>query len=459
MNQARPTTGPIPKDRAPNPLPRPAGQVTRPAPKAAPAPQPAPRSVGTQTTQMPPAPPQRRRGAPTKAERAAALAAEIEPQPQYEEQTDVIEGQEGEGQTDPIYAEQAHGVGEDAPIDEADADYAEPEVEPAPAPKHTRPSPAPRPQQTYTNPKPVPPTTRPATRPVAAPRTAAEHRSANGGQVRGGAELAKRHTTAIQNANHPQQQQTSALKGDILIPRILLMQGSSQLVKDRKAQVGDIVRSGNGERLGGSTGPDSPAEAVDVIPLALSQSWTIMSGDGKTFLGTEPRDASNDAFPWEFVDQATGEEKRRLKTIDAIVMVAQDIERIHGQGGVEVDEEGIPLDLDSSVILPHAVSFKSTGFTAGKGVSTFFARVEALMKTHPLTRPYHFTLPLTCTVDSDSENEWYVFEVGTAKRTKSELVPESKTWFETVATKKYVLQDEASAEQSVEEAITQPRQF
>lgn len=463
------TTGPIPKDRASVPVPaRRAGTPTTAPAARAPAPT-APRPAAPTPRAAAPAPrpavkppvPQAatttaKRGAPSKADRAARLAAleaeldaneaaeaaaaQDETTP-FDDGSGVVEGAEGEVE-EQIVADEPDAVEPtEAELVEQEAEAMEAELEVAP----TRVTHAQNPSPTRTTQRP------PAPRPVQ-PTTPVEHRAASG-NVRQGKELATRHTTNVAVSKQPHT--SSSLKGDIIIPRILLMQGSSQMVKDRKAQVGDIVRSSNGERLGGSRGPDEKADPVNIIPLSLSQSWTIMSGDGKTFIGTQPRNEANDSDPWEF-EGDDGEMYRRLKTIEAVVMVASDIERLASGGGVPVDEEGIPLDLDSSLVLPHAVSFKSTGLKAGKGISTFFLRVEALMKTHPLTRPFHFMLPLSCTVDSDDENEWYIFDVGPSKRTPGELVQDAKGWFETVTTRNVVAPDELAAEQEADEAVAAP---
>jgi len=359
----------------------------------------------------------RRRGAPTRAEKEA-LAAQRALANAEAPMDEVVEGQEGEEAPEAVVE---HDVSEMAAEQAASEALEEQAQAPAPVRRQAPPRAA--------QPAPKAATKAVATRQAPRPPMVAQ----------------------------PQVQQSTALKGDITIPRILLMQGSSQLVKDRKAQVGDIVRSSNGERLGGSNGPDQPADEVEIIPLALSQSWTIMSEDGKQFIRTEPRTPANDSAPWEFED-TDGQIRKRLKTIDAIVMIASDIDRLQSEGGVAVDEDGVPLDLDSSLVLPHAISFKSTGFQAGKGISTFFARVEALMKTHPLTRPYHFSLPLSCFPQEDDGNEWHVFDIGSARRsndngTKGYRVQEAAHWYETINSRNVILEDEGAAEQRANDAI------
>lgn len=225
--------------------------------------------------------------------------------------------------------------------------------------------------------------------------------------------------------------QTAGIKGDLLIPRVLLMQSLSQLVKDRKAYPGQIVRSSNGERLGGILNPGEPGQSIDVIPLSMMATWTVQLATGNKWLRSEPRTPENDSLPWEFVDEETGEECKRLKTIELIGLLSSDVAK--NTGGVVTDDEDVPESLDDAVLLPIALSFRSSSYTAGKGVSTFFAKVDAARKQHPNTRPYHFTLPIGCVEEANDNGEFFVFEVGGAKKTPKELAAAAAGWYDQLA--------------------------
>src|SRR4051812_2896032 len=61
------------------------------------------------------------------------------------------------------------------------------------------------------------------------------------------------------------------LASDFVTPKILIMQGLSELLKDRTKRLsqGDIVRSTTGEKLGDDKNP------VEFIPLRYNSKWML----------------------------------------------------------------------------------------------------------------------------------------------------------------------------------------
>lgn len=247
-----------------------------------------------------------------------------------------------------------------------------------------------------------------------------------------------------------QHQESSVIKGDLIISKVLLLQDMSDLVKARKAYAGQIVKSPSGEILGGIQNPGEPAIPVEIVPLTMTNSWTIMAAVGNKYLGSVPRTAENDSLPWQFVNE-DGVECKRLKTIDLIALLSADIEK--SSSGANVDEDGIPLNLDDAVLLPVAISFKSTSMLAGKFVATFFAKVEAATKQNPMVRPYHYTMNLSCYQESNDDGSFYVFEAGQSKIAPKPYREPAASWYDQLKSTRFKIEDESESEKKTVEQL------
>lgn len=139
---------------------------------------------------------------------------------------------------------------------------------------------------------------------------------------------------------------------DMLIPKILPMQGLSKLVVARKAQIGDFCDSVSGKKIG------SIDSALEFIPFFCQKSWDISHQlpDG-TYeynrnipLIENPVDKNyNDNLTWE------GEEKnddgklvkvKRIRRLSFFVL--------------------LPSEIKAGGAIPYVLSFKSTSLKEGK---------------------------------------------------------------------------------------------
>lgn len=328
----------------------------------------------------------------------------------------------------------------------------EAELEPvAPIPPR-RPAPAPRqPERQHAVPaarKPAPQHAEPATgaKKIPAAPTAPTARKVEPQQL----PATKQRQPALQVGSRPGVA-GPILKSDLLIPKILLCQGQSKLVTERKAFPGQIVKSPSGDIIGGIHELNAPAEAIELILLRRSQSWTIVEAKDNVFRRSEPRNDANDQLPWHFVD-ADGVECKRLRTVDTICLLTNDVIN-NLAGGGEVDEDGVPVNLDDAVLLPHAFSFKSTGLQAGKFISTVFAKVDAGREKFPNMLPYHFSVDVTVNQDSDGEHDYFVLEAYNTHKTDREHYPAAKAAFEMLQNSNIQIQDENDAEAEVSDRM------
>lgn len=238
---------------------------------------------------------------------------------------------------------------------------------------------------------------------------------------------------AMTYSDRAPQQGSQVLSGDLLIPKVLLMQGLSEFVNERKAAQGDIVRSTTGEILGG------PSKPVEFIPISYQNVWVMQEKVGQKFefRGIEPMTASNQNLPWEFKDK--GADWKRVKCINLFALLPSDIEKEKAAVEKTVKTGEMP---DASVaLMPVMISFRSTSYNAGKKVATHFANVESLKARYPkhysTLKPYCSTLQLGCYADKNDLGQFYVFEVGNGGKTAEEYQKQAAAWEATLGEGSY----------------------
>lgn len=222
-------------------------------------------------------------------------------------------------------------------------------------------------------------------------------------------------------ATLPELADQEILNSDIIIPKILLMQGLSDFVADRKAQIGDIVRSTNAEKVGDDKKP------ISFIPLKLINSWTIgeIVNDKFEFRRMEPRNAKNEDLEWEFVEKGT--DWKRQKTITVLALLPSDITDFAKE--IEsAEKSGEALDLEKT-LMPVAISFKVMSYKAGQAVATFFTKVKSNLQYNKNVAPYKYELALSCEQVENDKGKFMVWKVGASKPISKELLDEAGKWY------------------------------
>lgn len=226
------------------------------------------------------------------------------------------------------------------------------------------------------------------------------------------------------------------VSSDVLIPRLLLMQGISPFVTGRKAQIGQMVKSTTMEVLG------DPEHPVDIVPLRMVSTWTNfeeVQGAGKPqFRGQEPRGkivvndvvTSNEGLPWKYKGP-NGEDMLRKKTVTLYALVPSDVSSYEKEIDRAVKAGEAP-DLNKTV-LPVVLTFQSTSFKhAGKKCASFFNNVRVnAQKLHGkmVIAPFQYILPLSCKEEKKGDQLWYVYDFGAPKPLKDMQVRETAaTW-------------------------------
>ena len=183
---------------------------------------------------------------------------------------------------------------------------------------------------------------------------------------------------------------------DIVIPKILLMQGLSELVSSGKAKLGDYMDSVNETKLGGV---DSP---IEIIPFQMEKFWIHQKFNGKRFeyIKTEKMTAENQSLPWLY--QENGVDHRRMYTFNFYVLVP-------GQ------------------TLPYLLNFSSTSAKAGKELATQMYTTNAINKLPPPA----MVMELGCKIDKNDDGTFAVKTVKPKRKANFEEISSAFEWFKT----------------------------
>lgn len=205
-------------------------------------------------------------------------------------------------------------------------------------------------------------------------------------------------------------EETGISASDLIIPKLHLMQNTSELVGEGKAKLGDVVNLQTMEVVGGFE------KKVEVIPLKLYKTWVIydMSGPKAKYARQEPVTPGNENLPWE--DKENGIPIRRDFTINFYVLLKDDVAK----------EEAFPI----------VISFKRTSLQAGKQMATQVFKMAALGKPS-----YNQTLLLGVSKEKKDTNYYGVFECSKGNLTSEVEKAAAKHWLAMVNSMKYKVDD------------------
>lgn len=145
--------------------------------------------------------------------------------------------------------------------------------------------------------------------------------------------------------------------GDILIPNILLMQGTSKWVPE-DFNIGDLITSVDEDLLA------SRGETIEIIPFVMKKTWVIFT-DEKTpkWVRNEPWNAANDNLPWQFEEEDPEKGIMQLKR-----------QRNYGFYCFVIGDNGI-----DQFAIPSLINFRSSaGFKPGKKIASHFSTMKSM---------------------------------------------------------------------------------
>lgn len=206
---------------------------------------------------------------------------------------------------------------------------------------------------------------------------------------------------------------------DILIPRLMLMQGLSDFVTDGSAKLGDIVRSTTGEVLATKDKP------LAIIPILTHKTWVTLEkvGNKFEFRSIEPVNPTNATAPLEWQQQ--GSLWRRDLSLEFFVLLPSDIAR-ERKALDKITAGEMPDAADA--LFPCHLSFRRTSYQAGKVLSTHFS-TAGRFKLPPASSTFHLSSE---TVKND-QGTFAVLSVKVAGKTSMDDLAVAKRWYDILA--------------------------
>lgn len=210
-------------------------------------------------------------------------------------------------------------------------------------------------------------------------------------------------------------------RSDILIPKLLVMQGMSKQVADEKAQPGEIVNSVTGEVLA-ARGKD-----IRFIPIMQFKSWVKyrMEGASPRYIGQEMFNESNANLPWE--SEENGQKFRNDICLNFYVLLEK--------------------DLEDPGALPYLLSFRRTSYKNGRKLITHFVQCDMAGM-----EPYAKTLNLTGQKQQNDSGTYYIFDVSVAGNTSEKNASKIQDWVKILSSGVHKV-DDSELEESSESGI------
>jgi hypothetical protein len=219
-------------------------------------------------------------------------------------------------------------------------------------------------------------------------------------------QVAEIHAQAAQQ--QAQMQEAGISLVDLEIPKLMLMQSTSELVGEEQAKFGEVVNTMNGEVVGSLTQP------LELIPLKQFKTVRIydMSGKQPKFMRVEEANEKNSSFDAREGNE-TGIPIKRVLNMNFFVLLKKEI--------------------DAGEAFPAVVSFKSTGLAAGKQLATQMFKMIQLDRM-----PYSKSVTLTVKKEKKDTNTYAVFSIEKGENCTPEVCAVSAKWLKALAAAKTV---------------------
>jgi hypothetical protein len=210
-----------------------------------------------------------------------------------------------------------------------------------------------------------------------------------------------------------QYEEPEVLRSDVVVPYLVCMQGMSDFVQARKAQIGEICKSTDPTKLGD---PEHPVNAIFLhYPKA---EWVLEEKPkGKTkyeYRSVMPRGALNETLEWNYWSEAGGDglveadanapgssEWRRVKRLSVFAILLEDLQAERAEQ--EKAAKGEAPDL-SKALTPVIISFRSMSYNAGKEVVTLYNQAKSFKL--PI---WKYAMPLGVKFEQNDLGSFYIW--------------------------------------------------
>ena len=205
-------------------------------------------------------------------------------------------------------------------------------------------------------------------------------------------------TTALQTSEYGNLMDNDQVDTrDLLLPRVLLMQGLSKFVADDKARMGEFRDSLEAKKLGGKDEP------MSFIPFHSFKTWVIFKDTKGKLEYAETVPFTPDNMNWLREEVQGGVTVKRFQAINYYVL--------------------LPSEIEAGEAFPYVLSFRSTSYKAGRKLETFKVKYKAIGK--PLAWRNFL---LSTTLQENEKGKFYVMDVATGDVTKKEHLEAVSKW-------------------------------
>lgn len=231
-----------------------------------------------------------------------------------------------------------------------------------------------------------------------------------------GNEVVKQETQTELVASNPQAWGgTSISSRDIVIPKILCMQGLSKLVVDGEAKFGDFVDSMTNAKLGDMKTP------LEFIPFKMDKFYIVSRKEGNTFkfIKTEPVTPQNENRGY-FSKDSNGIEYKNDLVMQMFVLLPNDMS------------------------LPYAITFKGMSGKAGRVLATqmYIRNIQAGLT------PASYTMELYGTKTENDKGVFVVLNTRPKRKTTQEELVTAYSWEQTLSKAKVRVDEEETHPES-----------
>jgi len=202
---------------------------------------------------------------------------------------------------------------------------------------------------------------------------------------------------------------------DIIIPKMLTMQGLSEFVAEDKAKAGQIVGSLDGNLIA------DKGEQVEIILFHRFKTWINFKivGGKEEFDSIENFTAQNANLPTEEGDY------KRYQSLNFYCLIAEDLKK--------------------ESFLPYVVSFKSTNYKTGRAIETFRAKMKEFGK------PFCFkTMKLGTKQVENDKGKFYINTVEEGRDTTDQELSKVRHWFSMIKESNIKVDDSAERKEKKE---------
>lgn len=195
---------------------------------------------------------------------------------------------------------------------------------------------------------------------------------------------------------------------DVVIPRLRLLQNTSEEVSENKGKLGDIYNSQTSQVIGGFDKP------VEIVPMLMYKTWRVMdvSGAQAAYVREEPVTADNQDRAWEGREDVLDRKTKQMKKACPV--------RYDFSYNFFVL---LQADIAAEEAFPAVISFRRSSALAGKQLATHLFKRDALQQL-----PYSKTVILKVGKQKKDTNTYGVFEIHEGTKSSPEAHKAAEFW-------------------------------